>query len=90
MGLGAAGEMIGHVLDHNGQALDSPLAQRVTSLRLPMSAAQPVIGFGGGKAKYTALNAALRGRALSGLVTDEPAHGKRWRRRNKQQRKASR
>ncbi|KPC53378.1 sugar-binding transcriptional regulator [Amantichitinum ursilacus] len=71
MGRGAAGEMIGHVLDHNGQALDSPLAHRVTSLRLPMSAAQPVIGFGGGRAKYTALNAALRGRALSGLVTDE-------------------
>ena len=71
MSLGAAGEMIGHVVDHEGNPLVSPLAQRVTSLKLTASSSQPIIAFGGGKAKYTALNAALRGQRLSGLVTDE-------------------
>ncbi len=68
---GAAGEIIGHAVDHNGRPVSSAITDRVTSLQLPTSADRPVIAFAGGESKYAALNAALRGQWLSGLVTDE-------------------
>ncbi|WP_035056377.1 sugar-binding transcriptional regulator [Andreprevotia chitinilytica] len=68
---GAAGEMIGHIIDGTGRPLVSPLSSRVTSLQWPSSPTRPVIGFAGGAAKHKAIAAVLRGGWLSGLVTDE-------------------
>ncbi|GGP19248.1 sugar-binding transcriptional regulator [Silvimonas iriomotensis] len=68
---GAAGEIIGHAVNHEGRPISSPITDRVTSLQLPTAVERPVIAFAGGASKYAALNAALRGKWLSGLVTDE-------------------
>lgn len=68
---GAAGEMIGHVLDGRGRPLTSPICQRVTSLQLPKPTQRNVIAFAGGPGKHKAVQAVLNGGWLSGLVTDE-------------------
>lgn len=67
----AVAEILGHTLDADGKLIDSPIQERVTSLLLRRPHHGPVIAFAGGNKKTTAILAALRGKWINGLVTDE-------------------
>ncbi|MDH2375114.1 sugar-binding transcriptional regulator [Cobetia sp. 3AK] len=73
MEVGAVGELMGWPLDMNGQLIDCPLAQRITSVPLTSLKAQPLIGLAGGHDKVPAILSALRGGWLQGLIIDEVA-----------------
>lgn len=68
---GAAGEIASWVFDDQGRYLDSPRNALVGGVRVHASASQQVIGVAAGPGKVRAITAALRGRILNGLVTDE-------------------
>ncbi len=68
---GAIGEVIGHVFDTRGTYLSTPLAARMTAVRVEPARPHLAIGVAAGPAKVPALRAALAGRILNGLVTDE-------------------
>ncbi|WP_417725522.1 sugar-binding transcriptional regulator [Salipiger sp.] len=67
---GAAGEIGGHVFDAEGQYLDHPLNNFMVGVRVPANTS-PVICIAGGVSKIKALRAALKGRLIQGLITDE-------------------
>ncbi|MDB6453193.1 sugar-binding transcriptional regulator [Falsirhodobacter sp. 20TX0035] len=69
---GAVGELTGHAFDAGGRYIDTPLNDRLTSLRIEAGAPGLTVVVGAGPAKITALRAALTGRLMNGLVTDEP------------------
>lgn len=69
---GAAGELVGCVFDSAGAYLDTPLTARLGGVRIEPGRETPVIGVAAGAAKLTAIRAALKGRLINGLVTDEP------------------
>lgn len=66
-----AGEMLGHFFNHRGERLSSELDALLTSVTLTGHTARRVIGIAAGDKKYPAIRAALAGRWISGLVTDE-------------------
>ncbi len=68
---GAAGEICGWMFDRNGKLLEGSINERVASVPLPPRETTTVIGLAKGKRKYTALLAALRGRMINGVITDE-------------------
>jgi DNA-binding transcriptional regulator LsrR (DeoR family) len=68
---GAVGEILGWAMDRHGDPIKEGWAERVTSLPLPSLAKRPIIAFAGGERKIPAILAALRGRWISGLVTDQ-------------------
>ncbi|HXH01965.1 MAG TPA: sugar-binding transcriptional regulator [Candidatus Competibacteraceae bacterium] len=68
---GAVGEMVGWVFDDQGRPLDTLINQRVTSVPLARPPQRLRIGAACGMAKFAAIRAALRGRWISGLITDE-------------------
>ena len=68
---GAAGEICGWMFDRNGKLLEGSINERVASVPLPPRDTTTVIGLAKGKRKYTALLAALRGRMINGVITDE-------------------
>ncbi|VEB96130.1 Transcriptional regulator lsrR [Cedecea lapagei] len=68
---GVAGEMLGHFFDHGGQRIYSELDALLTSVPLQSDNPRKIIAFSGGERKFTAVKAALIGRWMSGLVTDE-------------------
>ncbi|KFK94629.1 MULTISPECIES: sugar-binding transcriptional regulator [unclassified Serratia (in: enterobacteria)] len=67
----AVAEMLGHFIDSAGQRITSEFDQRLTSVNLQQQPAKPVIAFAGGVEKHRAIRAALLGRWINGLVTDE-------------------
>lgn len=69
--LGAVAEMLGLPIDAQGRPIVASTSTRVTSVALDAPPSRPTIGFAGGPRKRAAVLAALRGRWLSGLVTDE-------------------
>ena len=71
MRLGAVGENLGWAFDAQGRILEEGLNLRVTSLRPTPGSTQPRICVAHGAAKVPALHAALSGRIVNGLVTDE-------------------
>ena len=71
MGEGAAGEICGWMFDSNGKLLEGSINERVASVPLPPRETTTVIGLAKGKRKYAALLAALRGRMINGVITDE-------------------
>ncbi|MBT9369173.1 sugar-binding transcriptional regulator [Rhizobium sp. CSW-27] len=71
MQAGAAGEICGWMYDHDGRLLDNPVNDRVASVPIPPRDRGVVIGVALGRRKETALAAALRGRMINGLITDE-------------------
>lgn len=73
LGLGAVGEILGWTFDEDGRLLLSSINDRVTSLPLQHLPRMPVIAVAGGAAKASAIRAALRGRWVTGLITDEAA-----------------
>lgn len=68
---GAVGEILGWAMDRHGDPIKEGWAERVTSLPLPSLAKRPIIAFAGGERKIPAILAALRGRWISGLITDQ-------------------
>lgn len=68
---GAVGEIASWVYDENGAYIDSLHNRRIGGLRAGANPDGMVIGVAGGRAKYPAIKAALKGRLINGLVTDE-------------------
>jgi DNA-binding transcriptional regulator LsrR (DeoR family) len=68
---GAAGEIVGSIYDRNGVYIDDPRLGAFGGVRIEPGRASPVIGVAAGAAKVGAIRAALAGRILNGLVTDE-------------------
>ncbi|MET3059733.1 sugar-binding transcriptional regulator [Serratia marcescens] len=66
-----AGEMLGHFFNHRGERLQGELDALLTSVSLCSHTPRQVYGFAGGENKYHAIRAALIGRWVNGLVTDE-------------------
>lgn len=69
--VGAAGEIAGWVFDKSGAYLEYASNTRVGSVRVEANRAGPTIGIAAGPTKVDAIRAALHGRILNGLVTDE-------------------
>lgn len=72
---GAAGEIAGAVYDAAGQYLDTPLSGCMGGVRIEPGREVPVIAVAAGASKAVAIGAALRGRLINGLVTDETTAG---------------
>jgi DNA-binding transcriptional regulator LsrR (DeoR family) len=68
---GAAGEICGWMFDGEGRMMSGSINQRVASVPLPSRQTSIVIGIAKGERKYQAVRAALRGRLINGLITDE-------------------
>lgn len=68
---GAAGEVASWAYDGRGEFLAGPLNERVTALWPRFSAGRTVMGVAGGAEKVPAIKAALTGRLINGLITDE-------------------
>lgn len=69
---GAVGEIAGWVYDSRGNYIEAGLNDRVCGVRIEPGRSEPVIGIAAGASKLTAIRAALKGRIINGLVTDEP------------------
>jgi DNA-binding transcriptional regulator LsrR (DeoR family) len=69
---GAAGEIVGGVIDSEGNYIETPISALVGGVRVEPSRPVPVIGVAGGPTKIPAIRAALKGRIVNSLVTDEP------------------
>lgn len=68
---GAVGEIASWVFDDQGNYIKSDRDALVGALRIEPDRAAPVIGIAGGQSKVRAIRAALAGRIVSGIVTDE-------------------
>ncbi|MBA3912047.1 MAG: DNA-binding transcriptional regulator [Rhodobacter sp.] len=68
---GSVGEIGSWVFDADGRYIDSPRNALVGGVRVEPGQTQPVIAVAAGRAKVPAIRAALTGRIINGLVTDE-------------------
>jgi DNA-binding transcriptional regulator LsrR (DeoR family) len=68
---GAAGELTGWAFDADGRIIDAGTNRRLTSIPPRVPATALTIGAAVGKAKVLAIHAALKGRLINGLITDE-------------------
>lgn len=69
---GAVGDMLGHFMDVDGEAIDHPLNRRTVAITLDdLRKIGRVVLVSGGAKKFAVTRAALRGRYPSVLVTDE-------------------
>src|SRR5215510_6549255 len=71
MKAGAAGEIVGWAFDANGRLIEGLTNDRVASVALDQPATRLVIAVAMGVFKAKALKAALAGRLLTGLITNE-------------------
>jgi DNA-binding transcriptional regulator LsrR (DeoR family) len=71
MRLGAVGELTGWAFDAHGVIIEGGTNLRVTSVPHRVSVDTLTVGAAVGPSKVTAMRAALRGRMLNGLITDE-------------------
>ncbi len=69
---GAAGEIVGGVFDSSGRYIETPLTGCIGGVQVEAGRTAPVIGVAAGPSKVAAIRAALSGRLINGLVTDEP------------------
>lgn len=69
--LGAAGEIIGWAFDRNGKVIEGGSNLRLTSVPHSSPDAGLTIGVAAGSAKAGPIKAALKGRIINGLITDE-------------------
>jgi len=72
---GAAGEITSWIYDRDGALLDCAHNARVASAALDCQAGRPMVAVAVGAAKVAAIRAALTGRRITGLVTDEATAG---------------
>jgi DNA-binding transcriptional regulator LsrR (DeoR family) len=75
MRLGAVGELTGWAFDDQGHIIDGGTNRRLTSIPPRVPAEALTIGAAVGRAKVSAIRAALKGRLLNGLITDEATAG---------------
>ena len=68
---GAVGEITGWAFDGAGQVLEGGLNARVTGAPLVPGSARPMVCVAAGAGKVAPLRAALEGRLVNGVVTDE-------------------
>lgn len=68
---GAVGEIVGGVIDTTGGYIETPISALVGGVRVEPGRPVPVIGVAAGPTKITAIRAALIGRIVNCLVTDE-------------------
>lgn len=68
---GAAGEITSWVYDRYGSVIDCPFNARVASVPLSRAVDRRVIAVAVGAAKVDAFSAALRGKLVNGLITNE-------------------
>ncbi|PYE86169.1 sugar-binding transcriptional regulator [Pseudoroseicyclus aestuarii] len=68
---GAAGEITSWIFDDQGRIIDCDFNRRVASAPLEQAGDQLVIGVAVGPSKLPSLRAALRGRLINGVVTNE-------------------
>ena len=73
--LGAVGELAGWAFDAQGSIIDGGTNNRLTSIALQVPARGLTIGAAVGPAKVPAIGAALKGRLINGLITDEATAG---------------
>ena len=72
MAAGAVGDVIGHFIDANGDIVDHPLNRRTIAISLEdLRGIRKVVLVAGGRKKIDIMRAALRGRYVTVLVTDE-------------------
>jgi DNA-binding transcriptional regulator LsrR (DeoR family) len=71
MRLGAAGELTGWAFDAQGCIIDGGTNRRLTSIPPQAPAEALTIGAAVGPGKVSAIGAALKGRLINGLITDE-------------------
>jgi DNA-binding transcriptional regulator LsrR (DeoR family) len=69
--LGAVGEIAGWAYDHQGLLIQCATNSRVAGVPLEQPAQRLIIGVAGGVKKAEAILAALRGKLITGLITDE-------------------
>ena len=69
---GATGEIASWVYDARGRYIDSPRNALVGGVRVEPGQSQPVFGVAAGASKIKAIYAAIQGRIINCLVTDEP------------------
>ena len=69
--LGAIGEIAGWSYNQHGILLEGGINPRVASVPLEQPAQRLVVGVAAGVKKAEAIRAALRGRLVTGLITDE-------------------
>lgn len=70
---GATGEVAGNIFDGAGRYLGSGISARMGGVRIAPGRTEPIIGVAAGPTKVPAIRAALEGRIINGLVTDEPS-----------------
>ena len=70
-GRGAIGEVVGGVFDQQGHYIDNEITARMGGIRIKADRDAPVIGVAAGASKVAAIRAALSGRLINGLITDE-------------------
>ncbi|TCU22226.1 DNA-binding transcriptional regulator LsrR (DeoR family) [Rhizobium azibense] len=68
---GAVGEICGWIFDAQGRLLDNPINERVASASIPSRETSTVIGIAKGTRKFKAIRAAIVGRQINSLITDE-------------------
>lgn len=71
--LGAVGEIAGWAYDQHGVLLQNETNSRVASVPLEQPACRLIVGVAGGVKKAEAILAALRGKLINGLITNEAA-----------------
>ena len=69
--LGAVGEIVGWAFDAAGRIIEGGYNERLTSVPLTVPAEREVVGVAQGTGKILAIHAALRGRLINGLITNE-------------------
>jgi DNA-binding transcriptional regulator LsrR (DeoR family) len=72
-GAGAVGEIAGSAFDAAGRLIESELSFRTTAIPIALPLERLTVGIAGGRSKGKPIAAALRGRLLSALITDEGA-----------------
>ncbi|MEH7827672.1 sugar-binding transcriptional regulator [Gemmobacter denitrificans] len=69
---GAVGEIVGGVYGAEGRYIETPISALVGGVRIEPGHSVPVVGVAAGQTKVAAIRAALKGRIINSLVTDEP------------------
>jgi DNA-binding transcriptional regulator LsrR (DeoR family) len=70
---GAVGDITGWAFDAEGRVIEGGSNARLTAIPQRLPLARPTLGVAGGRSKARAIAGALRGRLISGLITDEAA-----------------
>ncbi len=71
LNMGAVGDSSAWVFDQDGRILSGPVADRFIGIPIDSPPRHLTVGVAGGAAKVVAIRAALVGRLINGLITDE-------------------